>query len=171
MAYRDKEFADITRKDYERRKKVLEGIEEELFAEKDDTSIIDNAREQIGMIEERGRAQTDRDFSRYGISLAGAQAKAADRNLGLATARTGSDLMNNATIAQEGANQSVLQALVATGRNEQKNALGQLSSVAGMESQRIAAGQQAAAQARNQRNQMLGTMASLGMFAVGAGFI
>ena len=167
MAYRDKELAEMTREDYEYRKELLRPYEDKLFGLKDDSSIIDNARDQLGTIEERGTEQVDRQMSRYGSARTGAQALAADRNLDLASAATGTDLMNNATIAQEEANLGVLGTLVAGGRRKQKSAIAGLGDVAGMESQRIAAGQQAAANWRAQRNQTIGTLATFAGFAMG----
>lgn len=167
MATRDEELAALTREDYEYRKKFLREYEDQMFGLKDDTSIIDNAREQAGNIASRGQDQTARNMSRYGTQQVGAQAMAANRNMQLDASQTGSDLLNNAQIAQEEANLGVLGNLVSSGRRRQKNALAGLGDVAGMESQRIAAGQQAQANWRNQRNQTLGTMATLAGFALG----
>ena len=167
MATRDEELAALTREDYEYRKSLLQPYEDKLFGMKDDTSIIDNAREQVAMIADRGTAQTDRTMSRYGTQRRGAQAKAAERNLALDVANTGSDIMNNAIISQEEQNLGVLGTLVAGGRRKQKNAFAGLGDVAGMESQRIATGQAAASQWRAQRNQTLGTLATFAGFAMG----
>ena len=167
MAYRDEELANMTREDYEYRRGLLKPLEDELFGMKDDTSIIDNAREQVGTIQERGTEQIDRQMSRYGTTRTGAQAVAADRSLGLATAQTGTDLMNNATIDQEERNLGVLGTLVAGGRRKQQGALAGLGDVAGMESQRIAAGNQARGEWRAQRNQTIGTLATFAGFAMG----
>jgi len=167
MATRDEELANLTREDYEYRKSLLQPYEDMLMGLKDDTSIIDNARETVGTIATRGQDQTDRNMSRYGAQRVGAQALAADRNTQLAAANTGTDILNNATIAQEEANQGVLGTLVSQGRRRQKNALAGLGDVASMESQRIAAGQAAQAQYRQQRNQTLGTIATFAGFAMG----
>lgn len=167
MATRDEQLARLTREDYDYRKKLLEQYEGELLSMRNDTSIIDNAREQAGNIASRGQEQIERNMSRYGAQQAGAQAMAADRNMQLAASQTSSDLINNAQIAQEEANLGVLGNLVSSGRRRQKNALAGLGDVAGMESQRIAAGQTAQANYRNQRNQTIGTMATLAGFALG----
>jgi hypothetical protein len=167
MATRDEELAALTREDYEYRKDLLREYEDQMFGLKDDTSIIDNARDQVSTIAERGSDQIDRNMSRYGTQRRGAQAVAADRNLQLGTASTGTDLLNNATIAQEEANLGALGNLVSQGRRRQKNALAGLGDVAGMESQRIAAGQAAQQQYRAQRNQTLGTIATFAGFAMG----
>ena len=167
MATRDEQLAELTREDYEYRKNLLSEYEDQMFGMKDDTSILDNAREQVGSIAARGTDQRDRSLSRYGTQMRGAQAVAADRNLQLDAAQTGTDLLNNATIAQEEANLGVLGNLVAGGRRRQKNALAGLGDVASMESQRIAAGQAAQQQYRAQRNQTLGTLATFAGFAMG----
>ena len=167
MAYRDQEFANMTREDYERRRKLLGPLEDKLFGLKDDTSIIDNAREQVAAIETRGSDQVDRQLSRYGTQRVGAQAFAADRNLDLATAQTGTDLLNNATIAQEDANLGLLNTLVAQGQRKNKMAQTGLGDVAAMESRRISAGNTARANYRQARNQTLGTLATFAGFAMG----
>lgn len=167
MATRDEELARLTREDYDYRKDLLSQYEDMMMGLKDDTSIIDNARDQAGNIATRGTAQTDRMMSRYGTQRQGASALAADRNVQLDAANTGTDLINNATIDQEELNYGILGNLVAGGRRRQKGALQGLGDVAGMESQRIAAGQQAQANWRNQRNQTIGTIATLAGFAVG----
>jgi hypothetical protein len=167
MAVRDEELAALTREDYEYRKELMKPYEDQLFGLKDDTSIIDNAREVVGTIGDRGTEQTNRNMSRYGTQRVGAQALAADRNTSLSAARTGTDVLNNALVAQEEANLGVLGTLISNGRNRQKNALAGLGDVAGMESQRIAAGQAAQANYRAQRNQTLGTVATFAGFAMG----
>lgn len=167
MATRDEELAKLTREDYEQRKELLAKYDDILFGMEGDTSLVDNAREQIGAIAERGVAQTNRNLDRYGVAKTGAQAIQNERSLALGSARAGTNIMNNATIAQEELNQGVLGNLVAAGRREQQGAFQGLGSVANMESQRIAQGQQAALARQQQRNQMLGTVATFAGFAMG----
>ena len=167
MSVRDKELAKLTREDYEKRKELLEKYDDVLFGMEGDTSLVDNAVEQAGQIVDRGAEQADRNLSRFGVAKTGAQAKAAERALGLGAATTGTNVINNARIAQEEINQGVLGNLVAMGRREQQGAFQGLGSVANMEAARIQQGQNAALARQQQRNQMLGTVATFAGFAIG----
>jgi hypothetical protein len=159
-------FADITRQDYDDYLNNFRAFEKRLLDATNDTSIIDNARENAPKQSKLAAGVAKRNAERYGggglsnvqkLEQQRAQQRGGKLNL------AGS--VNNARIQQRQVNQSMLQELIGIGQGVNSNAMQGLGDAAGMASQRRNAYGQAKA---NYSSQMtgLGTTMLLAAFGV-----
>ena len=159
-------FADITRQDYDDYLNNFRAFEERLLDATNDTSIIDNARENAPKQSKIAEGIAKRNTERYGgAGLSNVQKQEQQRaqqrggKLNLASG------VNNARIQQRQVNQSTLQELIGIGQGVNNSAMQGLGDSAAMASQRRNAYGQAKA---NYSSQMtgLGTTMLLAAFGV-----
>ena len=130
-------YAQMARDDYDRYIQDFRGFEEQLIAARDDTSLIDQAREDAVTQRRIARETQQRNLDRYGgAGLSPAQLQEQNRSLarGANLASVGS--INNARLAQREINQATLADLINIGQGVNRNALGQMNQAAQMQSAR-----------------------------------
>ena len=140
-------YAQMARDDYDRYIEDFRGFEEQLLAARNDTSLIDQAREDAVTQRRIAKETQQRNLERYGgAGLSAAQLQEQNRSLqrGANLASVGS--INNARLAQREVNQATLADLINIGQGVNRNALGQMSQAAQMQSQRYNAYKNAKAQ-------------------------
>lgn len=140
-------YSDMARDDYDNYLKDFRGFEEALIKARDDTSLIDKSREDAAMQTRIASEVSQRNTERYGgAGLSNAQKQEQNRAM-----QRGSNLatvggINNARVMQREVNQSTLSDLINIGQGLNRNALGQLNTAAGLQSQRQQAYKNAKAQ-------------------------
>lgn len=140
-------YSDMARDDYDRYLKDFRAFEEELIKARDDTSLIDKSREDAALQARIAKGVSDRNRERYGgAGLSAAQIQEQNRAM-----QRGSNLaavggINNARVMQREVNQSTLADLINIGQGLNRNALSQLNTAAGLQSQREQAYKNAKAQ-------------------------
>ena len=153
-------YAGMARDDYDNYIRDFRGFEEALLRARDDTSLIDQAREDSARQAEIARGVQARNLERYGgAGLSNAQRQEQQRAMqrGGSLASVGS--LNNARLAQREINQSTLADLINIGQGLNRNDLSQMNTAAGLQSQR----QQAYKNAKAQHSaQMIGMGGQLG---------
>jgi len=154
-------YSNMARDDYDNYIRDFRTFEEELIKARDDTSLIDQAREDSARQAEIARGVQSRNLERYGgAGLSNAQRQEQNRAM-----QRGSNLatvggLNNARIMQREVNQSTLADLINIGQGLNRNALGQLNTAAGLQSQRQQAYKNAKAQHSANMIGMGGTLGS-----------
>ena len=133
----DKEFAAITRQDYNDYVGNFRGFEKKLLSMTDDTTLIDRARQTAPQQAEIAAGVQARNLERYGgggLSQAQLQQqqRAAQRGGQLSFANT----LNNARVQQRSTNQALLQELIGIGQGVNARALEGLGTAAPGEVQR-----------------------------------
>ena len=160
----DKVFADMTRQDYLDYVRDYRDFEKELLEKAStDTSLIDSAREDAQMAEQRTRDIAQRNISRYGATLTPAQLREMERNLRRGTTLGGIQSIADARIAQRDANQKLLGDLINIGQGVNRSSLQQLGSAAADATQRKNAYSQARAQYKANK---ISTIGGLGAAAI-----
>tara|TARA_Y100001937_G_C7112260_1_gene328275 strand:- start:532 stop:1089 length:558 start_codon:yes stop_codon:yes gene_type:complete len=140
-------YAQMARDDYDNYIRDFRAFEEQLLAARDDTSLIDQAREDSETQRRIARETQQRNLERYGgAGLSPAQLQEQNRSLerGANLASVGS--INNARLAQREINQATLADLINIGQGVNRNALGQMNEAAQMQSARYNAYKNAKAQ-------------------------
>ena len=118
-------YSGMARDDYDNYLKDFRGFEEALIKARDDTSLIDKSREDAAMQTRIASEVSQRNTERYGgAGLSNAQKQEQNREV----------------------NQSTLSDLINIGQGLNRNALGQLNTAAGLQSQRQQAYKNAKAQ-------------------------
>lgn len=162
----DQVFADMTRQDYLDYLRDYRGFEENLIRQaQSDTSLIDQAREDVGVAQGLASGISARNASRYGASLTPAQRQQQDLRLQRANTLGGIQSVNDARIAQREANTRLLGDLINIGQGLNRSSLDQLGSAAATAANRENAYQAARAQSRAQTYSTIGSLASAAIFA------
>ena len=159
-------FADITRQDYDDYLNNFRAFEERLLDATNDTSIIDNARENAPKQSKIAEGVAKRNTERYGgAGLSNVQKQEQQRAQQRGGKLNLAGGVNNARIQQRQVNQSTLQELIGIGQGVNNSAMQGLGDSAAMASQRRNAYGQAKA---NYSSQMtgLGTTMLLAAFGV-----
>jgi len=131
VAEPDKAFAEMTRADYLDYVKDYRGFEEELIDKaQSDTSLVDQAREDIGAAGDLASGVNQRNISRYGAALTPAQIQQQGRGLARATTLGGIQSMNDARIAQKEQNTRLMSDLINIGQGVNRSSLSQMGSAA-----------------------------------------
>jgi hypothetical protein len=143
----EKVYADISRQDYENYVRDFRGFEERLISAKDDTSLIDQAREDAVKQTQIAREIQQRNLERYG----GAGLSVAQRQEQLRAIQRGGQLnlaggLNNALIQQREINQRTLADLINIGQGVNRSAISGLGDASAMAANRAAAYKNAKAQ-------------------------
>ena len=162
----DKIYADITRAEYRDYKKNFADFEKDMIKKATtDTSIIDQAKENLRVTPALMQGVAKRNMERYGVTLTPAQLQA------MKTADIGGNTLNtintmeNARISQKEANQALLADLINIGQGVNRASQSQLASAASDSVSRKNAYQAAKAAAHSQNMSLLG---GLGMLFMGA---
>jgi len=154
-------YSDMARDDYDNYIRDFRAFEEELIKARNDTSLVDQAREDSARQAEIARGVQSRNLERYGgAGLSNVQRQEQNRAM-----QRGSNLatvggLNNARIMQREVNQSTLADLINIGQGLNRNALSQLNTAAGLQSQRQQAYKNAKAQHSSNMIGMGGTLGS-----------
>ena len=165
----DQAFADLTRQQYLDFITNYGGFEEDLINQaQTDTSIIDQAREDITGAQQQARDIAQRNISRYGTALTPAQQQEMQRSLGRSNTLGGIQALGDARLAQRDANQTLLADLINIGQGVNRSSLQQMGSAAADATARKNAYEQAKAA---QKAQTYGMIGSLGAAAILAAFI
>lgn len=160
----DKAYADLTRKEYQDFVSNYGDFELEMIKKSQtDTSIIDQAREDVAAASQLTKEVQQRNLQRYGGELTGAQQQEMNRALQRGNTLGGIQSMNDARIAQDEANTRLLSDLINIGQGVNRASQSQLGQSAANATQLKNAYTQAKAQSKaNTYN----TVASLGTAAI-----
>jgi hypothetical protein len=164
----EKAYADITREDYENYLKDFRGFEERLIAARDDTSLIDQAREDaLKQSEIAGQIQ-QRNVERYGgAGLSMVQRQEQQRALQRGGQLNLAGGLNNALIQQREINQKTLADLINIGQGVNRSSLQGLGDASAMAANREAAYKNAKAQHSANMMGMGAGLASAAIIAFG----
>lgn len=160
-------FAQITRNEYLDYVSNYRDFEEDLIDQaQNDTSLIDQAREDVGVAQGLASGISRRNAERYGAALTPAQRQQQERQLQRANTLGGVQSVNDARIAQREANTALLSDLINIGQGVNRASQSQLGSAAADATQRNNAYTQAKAQSRAQTYSTIGGLASAAIFAM-----
>ena len=163
----DKAFADLTRREYEDFVANYGGFEGEAIRRaQTDTSLIDQAKEDIAGASALTADIQQRNIGRYGGQLTAAQQQQMDRALQRGNTLGGIQAMNDARIDQKELNQSMLADLINIGQGVNRASQSQLGQAAANETQRKNAYQAAKAQSKAATYQAVGGLASAAIIAM-----
>ena len=157
-------FANITRGDYEDYLKNFRSFEDQLLDATNDTSLIDQAREDAPEQAKISAGIQKRNIERYGgagLSNAQKQEQARAGQRGQALNLAGN--VNNARVEQRSVNDALLKELIGVGQGVNQNALSGLGDASAMSAQRAAA-------YKNAKSQHHSNMVGLGGAVIGAIF-
>lgn len=157
-------YAQITRNEYLDYRQNYGDFENQLIEQaQNDTSLIDQAREDVEVAQGLASGISARNASRYGASLTPAQMQQQSLQLQRANTLGGIQSVNDARINQKEANTRLLSDLINIGQNVNRSSQQQLGSAAADATQRNNAYTQARAQSRANT---YATMGSLGASAI-----
>ena len=163
----DKAFAELTRKEY------LDFVNNYGKFEKDqinlaqtDTSLIDQAREDVDKASALTAGVQQRNLQRYGGELTEVQQQQMDRGLQLGNTLGAAQSMNDARLAQKDLNKSRLSDLVNIGQGVGRSAMDALGTSAANETARKNAYQQAKSASKAQTYSTIASLGSMAIFAM-----
>jgi hypothetical protein len=160
----DTVYADLTRREYLDFKENYSDFEKEQIQKaKNDTSLIDAAKEDSKLAQDMSQGVVDRQANRYGASLTPAQVEEQKRALQRGSQLGATQAINNSRIAQKEANTALMSDLINIGQGVNRASQNQLGSAAADATQRKNAYEQARAQSKAQT---YSTVASLGGMAL-----
>lgn len=162
----DKTYAQITRNEYLDYVNNYRGFEEQLIEQaQNDTSLIDQAREDVGVAQGLAAGISSRNASRYGASLTPAQMQQQERQLQRANTLGGIQSVNDARVAQREANTRLLGDLINIGQGVNRSSLDQMGAAAADATQRKNAYSAAKAQSRAQTYSTIGSLGAMAIMA------
>ena len=162
VANPDAAFAKMTRDDYLDYVKDYRDFENELLDKaSSDTSLIDQARDDIGTAGTLSAGVNQRNLSRYGVSLTPAQQQQQGRSLERANTLGGVQSMNDARIQQKEQNTRLMSDLINIGQGVNRSSLSAMGSAAQDATQRKNAYTQAKAASKAQTMSTIGGLAML----------
>lgn len=165
----DKTYADMTRQQYLDFVNNYGQFEEDLISQaQNDTSLIDQAREDVAGAQTMATGIANRNISRYGAALTPAQQQEMQRSLGRSNTLGGIQAVSDARLAQRDANQMMLSDLINIGQGVNRSSLQQMGSAAADATNRQNAYTQAKAASKAQTYGLIG---SLGSAAIMAAFL
>lgn len=157
----EKAYADLTRQEYLDFVNNYGRFEEDLIRRaQTDTSLIDQAREDIGIASGLAQGVANRNAQRYGVALTPAQIQQQQLRLQRGNTLGGIQAMNDARLAQKDLNYKMLSDLINIGQGVNKTAQNQLGSAAQDASARANAYRNAKASSRAQTYQAVGSLAA-----------
>lgn len=160
-------YAEMTRQDYMDYNRDFRDMELDLIEQSQtDTSLIDQAREDVPMAARLTRGIASRNAERYGASLTPAQLREQERQLQLGNTLGGLNAISNARIAQRDANTGLLADLINVGQGVNRSSLQQMGSSAANFRQLQNNYSQAKAQSRAQTYGTVANLASTAIFAL-----
>lgn len=159
-------YADITRQEYLDYVNNYRDFEEQLINQaQNDTSLIDQARDDIQVAQGLALGISNRNESRYGAALTPAQRQQQDVRLQRANTLGGVQSVNDARIAQREANTALLSDLINIGQGVNRASQNQLGSAAADANQRENAYTQARAASRAQTYSTIGSLGAMAIMA------
>ena len=162
----DQAFADITRNEYLDYVRNYRSFEQDLIRQaQNDTSLIDQAREDVEVAQGLASGISARNASRYGASLTPAQRQQQDLRLQRANTLGGIQSVNDARISQREANTRLLGELINIGQGVNRSSRNQLGSAAADATQRRNAFEAARAQSRAQTYSTIGSLGAMAIMA------
>jgi len=162
VANPDAAFAKMTRDDYLDYVKDYRDFENELLDKaSSDTSLIDQARDDIGTAGTLSAGVNQRNLSRYGVALTPAQQQQQGRSLERANTLGGVQSMNDARIQQKEQNTRLMSDLINIGQGVNRSSLSAMGSAAQDATQRKNAYTQAKAASKAQTMSTIGGLAML----------
>lgn len=127
----DKTYADITRQQAMDYLRDYGQFERNLINKtKNDTSLIDQAREDTATSSALSAGIQQRNLERYGANLTAAQSREMNRSLQRGSTLGSIDAVNNARIAQKEANTAALSDLINIGQGLNRSSMNQLGTAA-----------------------------------------
>lgn len=130
-------YADMTRQEYLDYIQNYRGFEEQLIQKaQTDTSLIDQAREDVQVAQGLTAGIADRNVQRYGAALTPAQRQQQELTLQRANTLGGVQSINDARLAQREANTTLLSDLINIGQGVNRSSQQQLGSAAADATQR-----------------------------------
>ena len=157
----DKTMADVARSQHERYISNFRDYENALVESRNDTSLIDAAREDAPEQAEITRGMAERNRGRYGLEQTAVEARESGRASQRGEAINLAGGLNNARLAQRDANQRMLGDLINIGQGVNRNSLSQLGTAGENAVARKNAYQTAKAQGKAQTMGMIGQAGSL----------
>jgi len=157
----DKTMADVATGQHERYIKNYRGFEEALIAARNDTSLIDAAREDAPEQARIASEAAARNRSRFGLTQTAVQARETQRAEQRGAALNLAGGVNNARLAQRDANKRLLGDLINIGQGVNRSSLSQLGAAGENAVQRKNAYQNARAQHKAQTWQMVGSAGAM----------
>lgn len=162
----DKAYADLTRREYEDFVRNYGRFEDRAIRKaQTDTSLIDQAREDVGNAQALTAGIQQRNIDRYGGQLTAAQQREMGRALQRGNTLGGIQAMNDARIDQKELNQSMLSDLINIGQGVNRSSQSQLGQSAANATARKNAYQQAKAASKASTYQAVGSLATAAILA------
>lgn len=162
----EKAYANLTRQEYLDYVANYRGFEEQLINKAlTDTSLIDQAREDVGIAQTLTQGVANRNAQRYGVALTPAQIQQQQLRLQRANTLGGIQSINDARIAQREANTQLLGDLINIGQGVNRSSQQQLGSAAADATQRRNAYTQAKAASKANTYSTIGSLASAAILA------
>ena len=159
-------YANLTRQEYLDYVKNYRGFEEQLIAKaQTDTSLIKQAREDVGVASALTQGVASRNAQRYGVALTPAQIQQQQLRLQRANTLGGIQAVNDARIAQREANTGLLADLINIGQGVNRASQQQLGSAAADATARKNAYTQAKAASKANTYSTIGSLASTAIIA------
>jgi len=162
----DKAYADITRQEYLDYVTNYRDFELGLLDKaQNDTSLIDQAKEDRQNASALTAGMAERNRSRYGAALTPVQQQQQDRRLQLGNTLGGIQAVSDAKIAQRESNTQMLSDLINIGQGVNRSSQQQLGQSAANKTQLDNACRQAKANSRAQTYSTLGSLGAMAIFA------
>lgn len=162
----DKAYADITRQEYLDYVTNYRDFELGLLDKaQNDTSLIDQAKEDRQSASALTAGMAERNRSRYGAALTPVQQQQQDRRLQLGNTLGGIQAVSDAKIAQRESNTQMLSDLINIGQGNNRASQQQLGQSAANKTQLDNAYRQAKANSRAQTYSTLGQLGAMAIFA------
>jgi glutamate mutase epsilon subunit len=162
----EKAYANLTRQEFLDYVTNYRGFEEQLINKAlTDTSLIDQAREDVGIAQTLTQGVANRNAQRYGVALTPAQIQQQQLRLQRANTLGGIQSINDARITQREANTQLLGDLINIGQGVNRSSQQQLGSAAADATQRRNAYTQAKAASKANTYSTIGSLASAAILA------
>jgi len=159
-------YADMTRQEYLDYIQNYRGFEEQLIQKaQTDTSLIDQARQDVGVAQGLTAGIAERNAQRYGAALTPAQRQQQSLQLQRANTLGGIQSINDARLAQREANTALLSDLINIGQGVNRSSQQQLGSAAADATQRKNAYTQAKAASKAQTYSTIGSLGAAAILA------
>lgn len=159
-------YAQITRNEYLDYVSNYRDFEEGLIEQsQNDTSLIDQAREDVSVAQGLASGISERNVSRYGASLTPAQQQQQGSRLQRANTLGGIQSVNDARIAQREANTQLLGDLINIGQGVSRSSISQMGSAAADQTARENAYSQARSASRANTYSTLGSLGAAAIMA------
>jgi hypothetical protein len=162
----DQAYEAITRGEYFDYVNNYSGFEDQLIEKaKNDTSLIDAAREDVGIASGLTKGIADRNASRYGAALTPAQMQQQGATLQRANTLGGIQAVGDARINQREANTALMSDLINIGQGVNRSSQNQMGSAAADATQRKNAYTQAKAASKAQTYSTVGSLGAMAIMA------